>query len=231
MNFSEDAIRARLTELSNMKLLPDTTVRYLQSIKEEYGVYPGVIYDIGSSVLHWTKAAHDIWPESEIYCFEALSETSFLYNLPYIKGFHAGVLSNESNKAVIFYQNIMHPGGNSYYKENSDINPVADELYNDHKQYITSTLDDVVRNRNFKLPDIIKMDVQGAELDILQGANMCLENAQHLILELQVVEYNRGAPLRDVVIDYLTTKKFFMVEGSPFTNAGPDGDYHFVKVE
>lgn len=229
MSYSEEEIRARLVELSNMKLLPGSTVDYLRSMRDDYGVYPEVIYDVGASVLHWTNEAVNIWPQSEYYCFEAMSETAFLYNLPYIKGFYNGVLSDESNKIVTFYQNIMNPGGNSYYKENSDINPVADELYNEHKEYITSTLDEIVTSRMFKLPDLIKMDVQGSELDILKGADKCLEHAKHLILELQVVEYNRGAPLRDTVIEYLKTKNFYMVESSPFTNAGPDGDYHFVK--
>jgi FkbM family methyltransferase len=228
MHVSEE-VKARFIELQNMKLLPESTVKYLYSMREEYGVYPGVIYDIGACVLHWTNEAHVVWPEANFYCFEAMPETSFLYTKQYIKGFHCGVLSDVDDKEVIFHQNLLHPGGNSYYKENAAINPAAEQLYNDVQKRRTYTLDSIVKSVEFKLPDLIKMDVQGAELDILKGADMCLEHAKHLILELQVVEYNKGAPLRNHVIEYLKTKNFFMVEGSPFTNAGPDGDYHFVK--
>ena len=231
MSMNEEEIKARLVELQNMKLLPESTVKYLYSMREEYGVYPGVIYDIGACVLHWTNEAVTVWPNADYYCFEAMPETAFLYNRPHIKGSFNGVLSDRDGELVSFYQNTYHPGGNSYYRENVEVNPEAEQYFNEshRRDYITSTLDSVVSKFNFKLPDLIKMDVQGAELDIIRGAEMCLENARHLILELQVVEYNKGAPLHNEVIEYLATKNFFMVEGSPFSNAGPDGDYHFVK--
>ena len=230
---SEEEIRARLVELGNMRLLPRTTVDYLFNMRDEYGVYPEVIYDIGACVLHWTNEAVNVWPEASYYCFEAMPETAFLYNQPHIKGSFNGVLSDVDGATVSFYQNTYHPGGNSYYKENVEVNPEAEQYFNEshRRDYITATLDSVVSKNNFRLPNLIKMDVQGAEMDVLKGASMCLEHAQHLILELQVVEYNKGAPLKDTVIDYLATKGFLMVEGSPFSNAGPDGDYHFVKVE
>jgi len=231
MNMSEEETRARLLELHNMRLLPQTTVNYLYNIRDNYGVYPGVIYDIGACVLHWTNEAVNVWPESEYYCFEAMPETAFLYNKPHIKGFHNGVLTGEDNIPVTFYQNTYHPGGNSYYKENVEINPEAEQYFNEshRRDYIGFTLDTIVKQKNFKLPDLIKMDVQGAEMDIIKGAELCLAHASHLILELQIVEYNKGAPLRNEVVEYLKSKNYFMVEGSPFTNAGPDGDYHFVK--
>ena len=47
------------------------------------------------------------------------------------------------------------------------------------------------------------MDVQGAELDVLKGSKNALKHCKDLILELQVVEYNKGAPLKDEVITYV----------------------------
>jgi hypothetical protein len=38
------------------------------------------------------------------------------------------------------------------------------------------------------------MDVQGNELNILKGARNVLKCCSYLILELQEVEYNEGAP-------------------------------------
>ena len=92
----------------------------------------------------------------------------------------------------------------------------------------SKTLDTVVRLRNFPKPDFVKMDVQGAELDIIKGATETLKTCKHLILELQVVEYNKGAPLRDEVISYLKTIGFNL-QTELFCNNGPDGDYHFVN--
>lgn len=232
MIMSEQETRQRLLELHNMRLLPQTTVEYLYKMKYEQSVFPGVIYDIGACVLHWTNEAVKVWPDKKFYCFEAMPETAFLYNKPYIYGYHNGVLSNVDGGKTSFYQNTYHPGGNSYYKENVDVNPQAEEYFNEsHRiEYPTRTLDSVAAEKGFPIPDLIKMDVQGAEMDILMGAESCLTHAQHLILELQVVEYNKGAPLVHTVKDYLSSVGFEMVGDGPFTNAGPDGDYHFIRT-
>jgi hypothetical protein len=51
--------------------------------------------------------------------------------------------------------------------------------------------------------DLIKMDVQGAELDIIQGSPGFIHNAKYLWVELQPHNYNIGAPSAGQVIGYL----------------------------
>ena len=231
MELSEQQMRERLVDLGNQRLLPQATVNYLTMLRDR-GIYPKVIYDIGACVLHWTNEAVRIWPESEYYVFEAMPETEFMYlDKPHIKGHHNGVLSDANGKLVSFYQNTYHPGGNSYYRENIEVNPQAEEYFNEsHKKvYATSSLDMVRIDKKFPLPDLIKMDVQGAELDVIKGGMHCIMQASHLILELQSVEYNKGAPLKQTVIDYLFDCGFKLAGDQPFHNAGPDGDYHFYN--
>jgi FkbM family methyltransferase len=160
--------------------------------------------------------------------FEAMPETEFLYKEQQLK-YHIGVLSNETGKPVEFYQNTYHPGGNSYYRENPEVNPEALNYFNDsHRRvYTTVTLDAVVNLKQLPKPDLIKMDVQGAELDVLKGAVETLRNCDHVILELQTVEYNKGAPLSQSVIEYMQDLGF-TVQG-PFSLNGPDGDYYFSR--
>lgn len=91
------------------------------------------------------------------------------------------------------------------------------------------TVDALVAERNLPLPDLIKMDVQGAELDVLRGAANTLQHAKDIILELQKVEYNKGAPLRDGVIEYLNSIGFVMCGDKPFCDNGFDGDFSFTR--
>lgn len=223
----DNSIELRLRDLSSQKLLPKPHVDYLRQLKDS-GFTPKTIYDVGACVLHWTNEAKQIWPESKIIAFEAMPSCEFLYkenNMTY----HVGVLSDTSGKTVEFYQNDQHPGGNSYYIENSDINANSAFYFNEtHRHtYQTVTLDAVFRLKQLPKPDFLKMDVQGAELDVLRGAEEVLESVEHVILELQSVEYNKGAPLREIVIEYMYTIGFELV--AQFTNYGPDGDYHFKR--
>jgi FkbM family methyltransferase len=220
-------IQDRLRDLGSQRLIPRSHVDYLAKLKNQ-GVEPKVIYDIGACVLHWTNEARRIWDRAEYVVFEAMDSSEFLFKERGLK-YHMGVLSDETGKEVDFYQNDVHPGGNSYYKENEEVNPETVNYFNEsHRRKLkTVTLDAVRRLKNFPAPDMIKMDVQGAELDVLKGAVETLSTVKHVILELQVVEYNKGAPLKDAVIAYMDTQGFDCL--GIFSNNGPDGDYHFVR--
>lgn len=222
-NLTEE--QKRMFELYEYVSMPEAHVRILKKISEDFT--PKTVYDIGASTLHWTKEVRKIWPEAEIIAFDAIEEAEELYKSNNVK-YNIGVLSNKDNKVVKFYQNILNPAGNSYYKEIG--HPNSENVYpeNSYTEKKSKTLKTVVEERSFPMPDIIKMDVQGAELDILVGSINIINNAKYLIIELQSVEYNRGAPLANTVINFLNTYDWEIVE-SKFSDNGPDADYLFVN--
>lgn len=199
-------------------LLPNETVKYLESMTSK----PKVIYDIGSCVLHWQRHAKRIWPNSEIYLFEANRDVKKLYDNTQQK-YHLGVLTDVDNKPVKFYKDPMNLGGNSYYKENT---VHYNETHAMHE--VGETLDTVIIRNKWPLPDLMKIDVQGAEIDILKGAENCIANCTDVILEAQHVEYNHGAPRFEQVIEYMNSKGFELV--SSFSRTAHDCDYHFKRT-
>lgn len=224
-------IQDRLRDLGNQRLIPAAHVNYLSFIRDQLKFTPKVVYDIGACVLHWTNEAERIWPNAEFIAFEAMDAAEFLYKERDMR-YQMGVFSDEDDKEVDFYQNDYHPGGNSYYKENEEVNPGTVDFFNEsHRRTLkTITLNTAVKNNNFPMPDLIKMDVQGAEMDVLKGASDVLPYAKHVILELQRVEYNKGAPLRETVIEYMDSIGFdCKMQFSENGQNGPDGDYHFMN--
>ena len=208
--------------------IPDQHIKYLSTIN----YLPNVIYDIGAAALHWTKEAKKIWPTAKYYAFEAVLEVEDFYK-EYGIDYALGVCSDVNNKEVIFYEDPLCLGGNSYYRENVVYSPAAKKIYSDAsgKRRITHTIDRIVKERGFQLPDLIKIDVQGAELDILNGMIHTLQNVKHLIIELQHVEYNLGAKQVNESIPLIKSLGFDLVENSPlyFCGNGPDADYHFIR--
>jgi FkbM family methyltransferase len=200
--------------------LPINHVMFLNKLKNEYNFNPKVCYDIGSCVLHWTREAENIWKDTQVILFDAFNFVEIFYKN---HQYHIGVLSDQNDKEVKFYQNNLIFGGNSYYKE--DTNVFNDNMYIVKK---TRSLDSIVKERNFPLPDLIKIDVQGAELDVLKGAEETLSKCKFLIIELQSVQYNVGAPLADITIDYLESKGWKCL-ARKFCDNGPDGDYCFIN--
>lgn len=200
-------------------------VEYMQQLQKN-GMSPKVIYDLGACTASWTREAKKIWPDADVVMFDAMKDFEFLYKETGLK-YHIGVLSDVSHKTVDFYENVWQPGGNSYYREIG--HPDSRRVFSDGHKVLksTHTLDDVVQYNNFPKPDLIKLDVQGCELDILKGAENTLKTCKDILVELQHTEYNQGAPLKDEVISYLESLGFTLV--TIFASTDYDKDYHFTR--
>jgi len=229
MNISEDDYLEWRMELNE---LPMPHIDYLYRLKYEYGINPKVIYDIGSNLLHWSKVAGSVWKNSEIYHIDGYSKLEQLYkkrNLTYA----IEVLGSKNNKEVIFYQNIVNSGGCSCYEINyekypSELQYFKNQYYSEEIKKI-KTLDTLVQERNWKFPDLIKMDVQGSELDIMMGASKVIQNCHHIILELQSQEFNKNAPMQEEVIRKMNEWGYDIKDKLCVNPLEVDSDYYFVK--
>jgi FkbM family methyltransferase len=224
----QHTLKDYLRNLRKQILFPVEHIQYLESIKN---INPKIIYDIGSGVLHWTDSAKTVWPNARYFVFDAMEDCESLYQEAEID-YNIGVLSDRDNRQVDFYENKEHFAGNSYYRENPKFSPAAAHLFDDAHcvKKTTITLDTVIKNRGFPLPDLIKMDIQGAELDVLKGAHEALKNCQDLILEISHVEYNKGAPKKEEIISYVEKLGFKLIKSCFATASGSmDGDYHFSR--
>ena len=78
----------------------------------------------------------------------------------------------------------------------------------------TTTLDDLMKRVNFrgnwKNAGMVKMDTQGAELEILRGGENFIKTFQpkYVVLETSVKQYNAGAPLVGDIIEYMREKGY-----------------------
>jgi FkbM family methyltransferase len=199
-------------------------LNYLYSLKMA-GFEPKVIYDIGACVLHWTKEAKKLWPDAKIILFDAFAPAEFMY-AGY--DYHIGVLSDTDGKEVKFYQNDTQPGGNSYYREIG--NRRSAEYFPDdgYVMKTTAKLDTIVKQRGFPLPDFVKIDVQGAELDVIAGGASTFAKADQLIVELQHNHYNEGAKLVGQSVPIIESYGWTCT-APLFCNNGDDGDYGFSR--
>lgn len=223
LTVTEEQVLARYSEIQSGVDLPPEHKSYLHMLATLHKIQPRVIYDIGSSVLHWTRFAQQIWPNSRIITFEAMDYADKFYEKNGIVDYANILLTDQDGKQVTFYQDLLNPGGNSYYQETTG---AFNETHAVTKVGIT--LDTLVAQRGFPMPDMIKMDTQGSELDILRGAPNVLKNVFDIIIEAQHVDYNKGAPKIDEVRRFLEANGFRQI--AYFAAGEVDGDYHFKRI-
>ncbi len=161
------------------------------------------VLDIGAHKGEWTKKFKEHYPNVKSLTIEANAE-------------HAAditALIGSYNGEIDYYicEDNDNNHGNGIYKENTNV------PFKVTKRKAV-TLDTLLPGQRF---DLIKIDVQGAELDIIQGSPGFIHNAKYLWIELQPHNYNIGAPSAGKVIGYLHQIGFEMVTIDEF-NIGRD---------
>ena len=158
------------------------------------------VLDIGAHKGLWTKKFKEHYPDVKQLMIEANAD--HIDDLIRI-GHYMTALIGKTNDEVDYYvcDDKQNNHGNGMYKENTNV-----PFKKTTRRCVT--LDSLLPGQRF---DLIKMDVQGAELDIIQGSPGFIHNAKYLWLELQPHNYNIGAPSAGKVIGYLHQIGFEMV--------------------
>lgn len=121
------------------------------------------------------------------------------------------LLGNEDSKPVLYYKTQTEIAtGNSMFRENTRF--FADENTQSECREMVR-LDSFVKTHQLPLPDFLKLDTQGSELLILQGAPECIAHARVILLEVALHGYNQSAPLIADVLEYMRkTHGFVMID-------------------
>ena len=100
-------------------------------------------------------------------------------------------------------------------------------------QVASARLDETVSPEQLRRPVLLKLDVQGFELEALRGAEALLSNIDEILIELSFVEFYAGQPLSGEVIAHLDARDFRLagVYGVMRGRAGEclQADFHFVR--
>jgi FkbM family methyltransferase len=73
-------------------------------------------------------------------------------------------------------------------------------------------LDEVVVSHHLPFPDVVKIDVQGFELEVLKGARTVLAETDILVIELSYTQFYKGQPALWEIEQFLNDHHFFMVD-------------------
>lgn len=161
------------------------------------------VFDIGANKGRWTGQYTRVLPKATFYMFEANPNQRHPNLATNHKWFNA-VLSSPEIDEVEFY--AVSGTGDSYYKEQTKAYDNCIPL-----KLLTTTLDKIVIDNSLPLPQLIKIDTQGSELDILCGASTVIKNVGVVVIETAILPYNEGAPSFDDYINTLSKLDFVPV--------------------
>jgi len=189
------------------------------------GWRPAGIIDVGAYQGAWTRMVRSVFPDAPVLMIEAQKRKAARLEALCLElggvSFASAVLGGEAGKEVTFYEMET---GSSYFPERSNAPRTA-------TNYVTQTLDDVAAA--VEGPVFLKIDVQGAELEVLAGGTRILERAEVVQLEVPFVTYNEGAPSLLEIMQVMNDRDFTPIDVSGFSR--PNGidlvqaDFIFVR--
>jgi|TARA_R100000149_G_scaffold65845_1_gene41725 FkbM family methyltransferase len=156
--------------------------KFFERAKERFGIKFKNVLDVGAAAGDWSAHVKKFNPEAKF----TLIEPNKLHNerLNSIGKTHNVYLSDKVEERVFHVcQDPFQQTGNGFYKEKSNV-PFK-------KTIVKTTLLDTIVDETF---DLIKLDVQGAEIEVIKGGMITITKAKWLQIEVPVFEYNIGAP-------------------------------------
>lgn len=175
------------------------------------GYQPVNVLDIGAYNGSWAQEFKRAFPAARMHCFEAQDKmepmlTALTKRHPDI-GYTKALLGDDSSKTVEFHVLDTQHGstGSSIYKETTGFESTVVTMP-------LQTVDEILEGVQFPPVNFIKIDVQGAEIDVLKGAVNAMKTAEVLVAEMSLVDYNEGAPLIHEVMSFLAEHDFILYE-------------------
>jgi FkbM family methyltransferase len=190
------------------------------------GFVPAVVVDIGAYSGEWTQRILQVFPTSKVVMIEA--QPAHRGDLERIQALAPSRITYEiallGEKCAEHVEFFVGGTGSSTYHEDTSGSSIYHEntSYPRHSVFMPMTTLDVVMAAHAPTGEVfLKLDVQGAELDVLKGAPCTLERTSTVLLEASIVEYNVRAPRIAAVISFMRDRGFVLFDIWDLRRIGP----------
>ncbi len=190
------------TSLKAFLQIPDMELGLLRLSR--LGFRPTAVIDIGANVGAWSRMSRRIFPGTRILAVEpqnnlqaALRKTaSELGNVTIAQT----LLGARSAAAVPFH--VYEFSGMSSVFPDAEAKPIATTAHD------MVTLDELVAREGFPPAQLIKLDVQGYELEVLRGGANTLAAADVVLSEVSMLPLYEGGPIMHEVVGFMADAGF-----------------------
>jgi FkbM family methyltransferase len=159
------------------------------------GLNPRVVLDVGAAHGDWTKSCQRIFPDAHFMMLEPLPdygvELSALVRRGRIEYVPAAAGRTEDTRPLLVPD---EPGGSSFLAASREDDSYFKRSVTVHVLPLSSL--DIPSG-----PTVLKLDVQGYELEVIAGAAPILNQVEVIIAECSLYPFQQGIPLIHEVVD------------------------------
>ena len=175
-----------------------------------------VIFDVGANDGESIERFKKIFSKSKIYSFEP-DDNAFqrlkknYYNKENIEIFDFGISNRDGNQQFYSYDHdkissLMQLDANSKLFKSRKIAKNSGEDFEKLKDIKILKLDSFVKDKNIPRINILKIDVQGYEPEVIEGAKYLIENNKIDIIEMEIIlgyGYSKSISFYDIEKNFI----------------------------
>ena len=174
-----------------------TSFTMISCLKQQ-GLIPSTVIDVGANVGQFAVATSKIFPESRIYSFEpnppcALQLKANVAKLGNVETYDLAL--GETEGEIEFHVNAHSHSSSILPLASSHLEAFPDARESTLIRVKVSTLDKVFGDVELQHPVLLKLDVQGYELQVLRGGRDLLTRVDYVLLEASFKPMYQGEPI------------------------------------
>lgn len=155
-------------------------------LTRQAGFAPNHIVDIGANHGTWTREVLKVFPEATYTLLEPVatmrsSVRDLLDNNPKIRYYSVGAYSRSGTLTFTHNSERDDSGSFRFTPEEARQRGFVQE------KIPVVALDDLIVRERLCVPDILKIDAEGLDLDVLEGCTACLGKTEVILVEAAVV--------------------------------------------
>jgi FkbM family methyltransferase len=190
------------------------------------GLSPRTVIDVGAE--HGTGALYMAFPRAYYVLIEPLSECapSLERWLQRIRGEYLQLGVADSEESLTFYADLDHHWAGSFVAPRAAANGSRVEK----RDVEVTTLDCLRRTHSWEGPFGLKIDTEGFERQVLEGAVDLLGETQFVIVELWIADHGEQTTPFAELVALLDERGFRLSDLLDGAKASPDGDLLYVDA-
>jgi FkbM family methyltransferase len=185
---------------------PFADMRPFLEFVRDLGFAPAYVIDVGANRGRWTEMAHAVFPRAEFLLVEPQPEMrapldELCRRLPGVRWVECAAGPRSETRMQTIWADL----------EGSSFLPLPEAgriATGEQRPAPLRRLDDLIAEDGGHVPDLVKLDVQGFELEALAGCPSIFGRTELFVLETSLYTFLPGLPLLREVIEFMAARGY-----------------------